>query len=47
MERNSSTAGGNNSNFEDIMREGGVGDEFTPPITGYTGPLRRLSDDRS
>ena len=31
MERNSSTAGGNNSNFEDIMREGGVGDEFTPP----------------
>lgn len=31
MERNSSTAGGNNSNFEDIMREGGVSDEFTPP----------------
>ena len=29
MERNGSTAGGNNSNFEDIMREGGVSDEFT------------------
>ncbi len=31
MERNGSTAGGDDSNFEDIMREGGVSDEFTPP----------------
>lgn len=32
MERNGSTTGGNNksSDFEDIMREGGVSDEFTP-----------------
>ena len=29
MERNGNI-GGNNSNFEDIMREGGVSDEFTP-----------------
>ena len=29
MERNGSTAGGDDSNFEDIMREGGVSDELT------------------
>ena len=31
MERNGSTAGGDDSKFEDIMHEGGVSDEFTPP----------------
>ena len=30
MERNGSTTGGDDSNFEDIMREGGVSDEFAP-----------------
>lgn len=44
MERNDSTAGGDDSNFEDIMREGGVSDEFTPPIAGHTRQLRQLSD---
>ena len=42
MERNGNT-GGNNSSFEDIMREGGVSDEFTP-IAGHTRQLRQLSD---
>ena len=32
MERNGNTGGNNkSSDFEDIMREGGVSDEFTPP----------------
>lgn len=31
MGENIGNTGGNNSNFEDIMREGGVSDEFTPP----------------
>lgn len=44
MGENIGNTGGNNSNFEDIMREGGVSDEFTPPIAGHTGPLRQLSD---
>ena len=31
MERNGNTGGNNkSSDFEDIMREGGVSDEFTP-----------------
>ena len=36
MERNGNT-GGNNSSFEDIMREGGVSDEFTPPSLDIPG----------
>ena len=50
MERNGNTGGNNkSSDFEDIMREGGVSDEFTPPSldAGHTGPLRHLSDTRS
>ena len=43
MERNGSTAGGDDSKFEDIMHEGGVSDEFTP-IAEHTRQLRQLSD---
>ena len=43
MERNSNTTGGDNNDFEDIMREGGVSDELTPPIAGRTGGLSQLS----
>ena len=46
MERNGNTGGNNkSSNFEDIMREGGVSDEFTPPIAGRTGGLPQVSKD--
>lgn len=31
MERNSNTAGGDNNDFEYIMRESGASDELTPP----------------
>lgn len=31
MERNSSTAGGDDSKFEEMMQEAGLGDGFTPP----------------
>lgn len=38
MERNGNTGGNNkSSNFEDIMREGGVSDEFTPPSPDIPG----------
>lgn len=47
MIENIGNTGGNNSSFEDIMREGGVSDEFTSHRWDITGPLRRLSDDRS
>ena len=45
MERNGSTAGGDDSKFEDIIHEGGVSDEFTPPIAGRTGGLPQVSKD--
>ena len=31
MERNSSTAGGDDSNSKDMIHEGGASDELTPP----------------
>ena len=40
MERNGNT-GGNNSNFEDIMREGGVSDEFALPSLDIPGSCYR------
>lgn len=46
MERNGSTDGNNkSSDFEDIMREGGVSDEFTPHHWTYrtAAPVVRCS----
>lgn len=40
MERNGNT-GGDDSNFEDIMREGGVSDEFTSPSLNIPGSCYR------
>lgn len=37
MIENIGNTGGNNSSFEDIMREGGVSDEFTPPSLDIPG----------
>lgn len=31
MERNGSTTGGDDSKFEEMMQEAGLGDGFTPP----------------
>ena len=45
MERNSNTAGGDNNDFEYIMREGGASDEFTPHRWTYrtAAPVVRCS----
>ena len=43
MERNSSTAGGDDSNSKDMIHEGGASDELTPPIAVRTGGLSRVS----
>ena len=43
MERNGSTTGGDDSKFEEMMQEAGLGDGFTPPQDTCAEILRRLS----
>ena len=43
MERDSGTTGGDDSNFEEMMQEAGLGDGLTPPQDTCAEILRRLS----